>query len=99
MKGQGVSLHGTSAWSYRSSGSSIFELNDPDADSLLDITGAFGCAIHGMSFVGNRLGDPKTHPIHGIYLYWDEYMKILVGLSSSSFPFISSSLKVIISPI
>ena len=73
MKGQGVSLHGTSAWSYRSPGSSIFELNDPNADSLLDITGAFGCAIHGMSFVGSRLGNHETHPIHGIYLYWDEY--------------------------
>ena len=73
MKGQGVSLHGTSAWSYRSPGSSIFELNDPEASSLIDITGAFGCSIKGMSFVGMHLGDKNNHPIHGIYLYWDKY--------------------------
>lgn len=73
MRGQGVSLYGTSAWSYRSPGASIFELNDSSVDSLLDITGSFGCSIHGMSFVGNHLGNNKSHLIHGIFLCWDKY--------------------------
>jgi len=67
--GKGVSLEGHSAWSFRSFGSSIFELNDPDADCLLDITGAFGCTIRGMSLNGNRLGSS----IHGVKLYWPVY--------------------------
>lgn len=72
MKGQGVSLVGTSAWSYRSDGASIFILNDLNTDCLLDITGAFGCSVKGMSLNGNKLGN-KEHPIHGIKLYWDKY--------------------------
>lgn len=70
MTGQGVTLQGYSAWSYRSPGSSILVLNDPKAKCLLDITGAFGGAVRGMSLSGELLGD---HPIHGIYLHWDEY--------------------------
>lgn len=69
MHGQGVSLHGTSAWSYRSDGASVFILNDETVDSLIDITGAFGCAIRGMCFQGRNLGKS----IHGIKLYWDNY--------------------------
>lgn len=72
MKGQGVSLQGTSAWSYRSPGSSIFELIDRNTDSMIDITGAFGCSIRGMSLTGNQLGS-VNHPIHGIKLSWDKY--------------------------
>lgn len=73
MKGQGVSLQGTPAWSYRSPGASVFELIDAEADSLINITGAFGCSIRGMSFVGNHIGNRESHPIHGIYLCWDKY--------------------------
>lgn len=73
MRGQGVSLVGASAWSYRSDGASVFILNDENADCMIDISGAFGCAIRGMSLCGNDLGDVKEHPIHGIKLYWDEY--------------------------
>ena len=73
MKGQGVSLIGTSAWSYRTDGSSIFVLNDENTDSMIDITGAFGCTIKGMSLCGNKLGNASEHPIHGIKLYWDKY--------------------------
>ena len=69
MHGQGVSLNGSSAWSYRSDGSSVFVLNDASADSMIDITGAFGCSIKGMCFDGNNLGDN----IHGVKLYWDKY--------------------------
>lgn len=72
MRGQGVSLVGTSAWSYRSDGASVFILNNPKTDCMVDITGAFGCAIRGMCLCGNDFGD-KEHSIHGIKLYWDEY--------------------------
>lgn len=67
--GNGVSLEGHSAWSFRSYGSSIFQLNDPEADCLVDITGAFGCSIRGMSLNGCNLGEN----IHGVKLYWDDY--------------------------
>lgn len=73
MKGLGVSLVGSSAWSYRSDASSVFILNDDKTDCMLNITGAFGCAIRGMSLCGNKLGDANTNPIHGIKLFWDEY--------------------------
>ena len=69
IHGQGVSLIGSSAWSFRSDGASIFILNDSSADCMIDITGAFGCAIRGMSLNGNKLG----RMIHGIKLYWNEY--------------------------
>lgn len=36
---------------------------------MIDITGAFGCAIRGMCLCGNQLGEN----IHGIKLYWDKY--------------------------
>lgn len=67
--GNGVSLEGHSAWSYRSYGASVFQLNTADTDCLLDITGAFGCAIRGMSLNGCGLGTD----IHGVKLYWDVY--------------------------
>lgn len=73
MNGKSVSLVGTSAWSYRSDGSSELILNDENADCMIDITGAFGCAIRGMCLCGAGLGNALEHPIHGIKLYWDEY--------------------------
>lgn len=67
--GKGVSLEGHSAWSFRSYGASVFTLNTADTDCLLDITGAFGCAIRGMSLNGCGLGEG----IHGVKLYWEQY--------------------------
>lgn len=67
--GAGVALEGHSAWSFRSFGASVFVLNTDETDCLLDITGAFGCAIRGMSFNGGNLGQN----IHGVKLYWDKY--------------------------
>ena len=67
--GPGVSLEGRSAWSFRSYGSSILTLNTSETDCLIDITGAFGCAIRGMSLNGKGLGED----IHGVKLYWDQY--------------------------
>ncbi len=62
-------LEGRSAWSFRSDGLSVLKLDDPNAPCLLDITGAFGAAIVGISMNGARLGEN----IHGIYLYWEKY--------------------------
>lgn len=54
--GGSVSLVGAAGWGYRVEGASKLVLNDPDADCLLDITGAFGCSIRGVSFYGRSLG-------------------------------------------
>ena len=69
MHGEHVCLEGTSAWSFREYGSSIFKLNDENADCMIDITGAFGCTIHGMSLSGCNLGKN----IHGVKLCWERY--------------------------
>ena len=62
-------MEGKSAWSFRSDGLSVLRLRDPGARCLLDITGAFGAAVAGISMDGCGLGEN----IHGIYLYWDKY--------------------------
>lgn len=69
MSGKGVSLEGTPAWSFRSNGASVFKLNTAAVDCMLDITGAFGCSIRGLSMDGGNLGEG----VHGIKLYWDKY--------------------------
>ena len=73
MHGQGVSLEGVSAWSYRSDGASVFCLKTCKEDSMIDITGAFGCAIRGMCLCGNGLVTTDGQPVHGVKLYWDKY--------------------------
>lgn len=65
----GTSLEGHAAWSYRSYGASVFVLADGEDDCLLDITGAFGCSISGMSLNGQNLGAG----VHGVKLRWDKY--------------------------
>lgn len=67
--GPNTKLSGVSAWLFRDFGGSVFELNDPDAVCMIDITGAFGCHINGMSLCGCDLGDN----IHGVYLSWPVY--------------------------
>lgn len=69
MHGQGVSLEGCSAWSFRNPGASVFILNRDDVDCMIDISGAFGCCIKGMSMIGGKKGEN----IHGIKLYWPAY--------------------------
>lgn len=67
--GPNTKLSGSSAWLFREFGGSIFKLNDANATCLIDITGAFGCHINGMSLDGGRLGEK----IHGVYLSWEKY--------------------------
>ncbi|MBQ2677166.1 MAG: hypothetical protein IJF54_07200 [Clostridia bacterium] len=69
MHGDCVRLEGSSSWSFRKYGASILTLNADDVDCMIDITGAFGCTISGVSMDGRRLGKG----IHGIKLYWDKY--------------------------
>ena len=66
-----VSLIGVAGWSYRSPGGSVLRLNDPKATCLLNITGAFGVSIDGLSLEGGRLGGS----IHGIFLNKPDYGK------------------------
>jgi hypothetical protein len=47
-----VSLIGIAGWSYRSPGGSVIRLGDPNAASLLNITGASGVSIDGLSLEG-----------------------------------------------
>lgn len=69
LRGQGVSLVGTSAWSFRSDGASILILNDPYAECMIDISGAFGCTVKGICLCGQDMGKN----IHGIKLWWPQY--------------------------
>ena len=69
MRGKGVSLVGTSAWSFRNDGASVFTLIGEESSCLLDISGAFGCTIKGMCLNGGGIGKK----IHGVKLYWDAY--------------------------
>ncbi len=67
--GPGVRLEGRSAWSFRSFGASEFLLRDGEDDCMIDITGAFGASIAGMSLNGRNLGKN----VHGVKLYWEKY--------------------------
>lgn len=67
MRGKGVSLCGTPAWSFRNDGASVLKLCGDKVDCMLDISGAFGCTIHGICMNGAGLGEN----IHGIKLYWE----------------------------
>lgn len=69
MHGQGVSLVGGSGWSFRRDGAGVFELNDPTADCMIDISGAVGATVSGMSLNGKDLGEN----IHGIKLWRSQY--------------------------
>jgi polygalacturonase len=69
LSGKGIIIEGSASWSYRGFGGSILSLNDSNVDSLIDITGSFGCAIINLNLCGNNLGTN----IHGIKLKWDKY--------------------------
>ena len=62
----GMRLTGMASWSCRGMGSSEFLLRDGETDCLIDITGAVGCSIVGMSLTGRFLGEN----VHGIKLQW-----------------------------
>ena len=59
-----VALVGIPAWNYRGAGGSTLKLIDDKAASLVNITGAAGATIEGLSLDGGRMGKE----IHGILL-------------------------------
>ena len=69
LSGKGIIIEGSASWSYRGFGGSILSLNNSEVDSLIDITGSFGCTILNLNLDGNNLGSN----IHGIKLEWDNY--------------------------
>lgn len=69
--GRGVTLAGAAGWNYRAMGGSVLRLKDPNAACLLDITGAIGSSIEGLSLDGERLGQN----VHGIFLNKPDYGK------------------------
>lgn len=56
-------LVGNATWGYREGGGSVLRLNDAKAVCLLDITGAVGATINGLSLDGASLGTD----VHAIY--------------------------------
>ena len=70
-------LVGNASWAYRSIGGSILKLHNPQPGikGLIDITGACGATINGLSLTGDRefANVPanqqiSAEPIHGIYM-------------------------------
>lgn len=70
-------LVGNATWAYRTIGGSILKLHQPrpDTKGLIDITGACGATLNGLSLVGDRSGDAvpanlpaAPTPIHGIHM-------------------------------
>lgn len=57
-------LVGNATWGYREQGGSTLRLKDPSAVCLIDITGAVGATINGLSLDGSQLGKD----IHGVYM-------------------------------
>jgi len=66
-----VALIGVPAWDYHQGGGSVLRLMDPNAKCLLNITGAFGCTIDGLSLEGGKLGKG----VHGVFLNKPDYGK------------------------
>ena len=57
-----TSMIGDPGWSYYVPGGSVLELNDPQAECLIDFTYCQGARLSGLSFVGRNLGTN----VHGI---------------------------------
>jgi hypothetical protein len=66
-----VALIGIPAWDYHRGGGSVLRLTDPAASCLLNITGAFGATIEGVSLDGGKLGKS----VHGVFLNKPDYGK------------------------
>ncbi len=66
-----VALVGVPSWDYHTGGGSILKLIDSKAASLINITGAHGATIEGVSLEGGGLGTE----IHGILLGKPDYGK------------------------
>lgn len=65
----GVGLIGDRGWTFRRSGGSVLQLADGDARCLIDMTGALGATLTGLSLEGNRLGQQ----VHGVMIDKPDY--------------------------
>ena len=66
-----VSIGGVPAWDYRRGFGTVIQLADPHAGCLLNITGAFGATVDGLSLDGGGLGSG----VHGVWLNKPDYGK------------------------
>jgi hypothetical protein len=66
-----VSITGIPAWDYEYGFGSVIRLADERARCLLNITGAFGVTIEGISLDGGKLGKG----VHGVWLNKPDYGK------------------------
>jgi hypothetical protein len=57
-------LVGNATWGYREGGGSVLRLNSEKAVCLVDITGAVGATVNGLSLDGAQLGSD----VHGVYM-------------------------------
>jgi hypothetical protein len=64
-----VGLVGDPTWNYQRPGGPVLRLNDDQARCLLDMTGAIGSTVNGISLDGQRLGEG----VHGILVDKPEY--------------------------
>jgi len=67
----GVAMVGVPSWNYHTGGGTTLKLIDAKSSCLLNITGAWGATIDGLSFDGGGLGKN----IHGIFLNKPDYGK------------------------
>jgi hypothetical protein len=66
-----VSVAGIPAWDYEQGFGSVIRLVDEQARCLLNITGAFGVTVEGLSLDGGKLGSS----VHGVWLNKPDYGK------------------------
>ena len=59
-----VGLVGNATWGYREGGGTVLRLADASATCLIDITGAVGATLNGLSLAGGRQGEG----VHGVYM-------------------------------
>lgn len=66
-----TALVGVAAWDYRKPGGSVIRLIDEKAKCLLDMAGAVGATVDGLSLEGDRLGEG----VHGIGIEKPDYVE------------------------
>ncbi|MFW6027956.1 MAG: right-handed parallel beta-helix repeat-containing protein [bacterium] len=59
-----VGLFGHPTWSYHQPGGTYLQLNDENADCLIDLTGSHGARVVGLALEGGKLGED----VIGIYI-------------------------------
>jgi hypothetical protein len=66
---EGIGVHGLPAWSYRKGMGTVLTLRGPGSKCLINLTGAFGAYLFGLSLNGNDI----EGGIHGILIDKPDY--------------------------